>query len=57
MANLTLGFALAKLDGDGNVAHTTDFRRVYASLIEGWFGYPDSKALLSGYFSPLALSG
>ena len=57
MANLTLGFALAKLDADGNVAHTTDFRRVYASLIEGWFGFQDSKALLSGDFSPLALSG
>ena len=46
-----------ELDADGNVAHTTDFRRVYASLIEGWFGYQDSRALLSGDFSPLAMFG
>jgi uncharacterized protein (DUF1501 family) len=43
------------LDAGGNVAHTTDFRHVYASLIEGWFGYQDSKTLLSGDFSPLPL--
>ena len=40
--------SLTALDADGNAAHTTDFRRVYASLIEGWFGYPQSRALLSG---------
>ena len=49
--------SLAELDPDGNVAHTTDFRHVYASLIEGWFGYQDSKALLSGDFAPLAMFG
>lgn len=47
--------SLTELDAGGNVAHTTDFRRVYASLIEGWFGYPDSKALLSGEFAPLGI--
>ena len=47
--------SLTELDADGNVAHTTDFRRVYASLIEGWFGYQQSKALLSGDFAPLAM--
>jgi uncharacterized protein (DUF1501 family) len=47
--------SLTALDADGNVAHTTDFRRVYASLIEGWFGYPQSSALLSGDFAALAL--
>ena len=47
--------SLTELDSDGNVAHTTDFRRVYASLIEGWFGYQDSKALLSGDFAPMAM--
>ena len=46
-----------ELDADGNVAHTTDFRRVYASLIEGWFGYQQSRALLSGDFAPLAMFG
>ena len=30
---------------------------VYASLIEGWFGYRDSRALLSGDFAPLAMFG
>ena len=49
--------SLTELDADGNVAHTTDFRRVYASLIEGWFGYKESKALLPGDFAPLAMFG
>ena len=49
--------SLTELDADGNVAHTTDFRRVYASLIEGWFGHQHSRALLSGDFSPLAMFG
>ena len=47
--------SLAELDADGNVAHTTDFRRVYASLIEDWFGYKESKALLSGDFATLGM--
>ena len=47
--------SLTALDADGNVAHTTDFRRVYASLIEGWFGYRESKALLSGDFAALPI--
>ena len=47
--------SLTDLDGNGNVAHTTDFRRVYASLIEGWFGYQESKALLSGDFQALPI--
>ena len=49
--------SLTELDADGNVAHTTDFRRVYASLIEGWFGYADSKSLLSGEFAGLPIFG
>ena len=47
--------SLTDLNADGNVAHTTDFRRVYASLIEGWFNYPDSKGLLSGDFAKLPI--
>ncbi len=47
--------SLTELDADGNVAHTTDFRRVYASLIEGWFGYPQSRALLAGDFAALPI--
>jgi uncharacterized protein (DUF1501 family) len=49
--------SLTGLDADGNMAHTTDFRRVYASLIEGWFGDADSKRLLSGELASLPMFG
>ena len=49
--------SLTELDADGNVTHTTDFRRVYASLIKGWFGYQESRALLSGDFAAFAIFG
>jgi uncharacterized protein (DUF1501 family) len=42
---------LTDLDENGNMKYTTDFRQVYASLIEGWLGYADSKSLLSGQFN------
>ncbi len=41
---------LTDLDGDGNLRFTTDFRRVYATVIEGWLGHRDSKTLLGGDF-------
>ena len=44
------------LDIGGNVTYTTDFRRVYASLIDGWLG-ADSKTLLSGEFESFPLFG
>lgn len=40
---------------DGNMRHTTDFRRVYASLITEWLGSPDAKAVLKGDFAPLGV--
>jgi uncharacterized protein (DUF1501 family) len=43
--------SLTKLDG-GNLIHTTDFRRVYASMIAGWLGLRDSRSLLGGDFEP-----
>ncbi len=43
--------SLTGLD-DGNLRYTTDFRRVYASLIAGWLGYPDPALLLRGEFEP-----
>ncbi len=46
---------LTDLDENGNLKYTTDFRQVYASLIEGWLGYADSKSLLSGQFSTFPL--
>ena len=32
------GVASSQLDRQGNVRHTTDFRAVYKTLVEGWFG-------------------
>ena len=49
--------SLTDLDEGGNLKYTTDFRRVYASLIEGWLRYPDSKSLLSGDFKTFPLFG
>ncbi len=36
-------------DGD-NLRHTTDFRRVYATVAEGWLGYRDTGKLLGANF-------
>lgn len=41
------------VDGD-NLAHTTDFRQVYATMIEGWLGI-DSKQVLHGQFPQLPI--
>ncbi|HEV8646400.1 MAG TPA: DUF1501 domain-containing protein [Burkholderiales bacterium] len=41
---------LDALDEGDNLVFTTDFRRVYASVIEGWLGYRDTRQLLSGNF-------
>ncbi len=38
---------LTELD---NLRHTTDFRRVYATVTEGWLGYPDTGRLLGADF-------
>ena len=48
--------SLTNLDEDGNLKFTTDFRRVYASLIEGWLKH-DSKVLLGGDFKTFPLYG
>lgn len=37
---------------DGDVRYTTDFRQVYATLLERWFGV-DSRPVLGGSFAPL----
>ena len=36
---------LAALVDDGNVPYTTDFRRVYATVIDGWLGVPHEELL------------
>lgn len=48
--------SLETLD-DGNLIKTTDFRRVYASIIEEWMQYEDSKSILKKDFEPLGLMG
>ena len=42
--------SLTELDGGDNLVFTTDFRRVYASVIDGWLGCRDTEQLLSGKF-------
>ena len=47
--------SLADLDADGNVAHTTDFRRVYATVAQGWLGLQDTIPVVRGPFEPFAI--
>lgn len=47
--------SLTELDPGDNLVHTADFRRVYATVIQGWLGYPDTDKLLSGRFEPFAM--
>jgi uncharacterized protein (DUF1501 family) len=37
---------------DGDIKFHTDFRQVYATLLERWLGW-NSKAVLGGEFKPL----
>ena len=46
--------SLTDLD-DGNLKMTTDFRRVYATMIKEWMGFNDTKAILKGEFAPLGI--
>jgi uncharacterized protein (DUF1501 family) len=46
--------SLTDLD-DGNMKMTTDFRRVYATMIQEWLGYEDPQAILKGRFEPLGV--
>jgi uncharacterized protein (DUF1501 family) len=48
--------SLVDLD-DGNLVHTTDFRRVYATAISGWLGYDNTEPLLRGRFEPFPVFG
>ncbi len=43
---------LAALVDNGNVPYTTDFRRVYATIMDRWLGVP-SQELLGGRWDPL----
>ena len=48
--------SLTRLDAGDNLVHTTDFRRVYASLIEGWLG-ADAQHVLHGRFEGFPIFG
>ena len=48
--------SLVDLD-DGNLVHTTDFRRVYATAISGWLGFDNTESLLRGRFEPFPVFG
>ena len=45
--------SLARLDGEGNLLHTLDFRCVYATVLERWWTVP-SMPTLGGKFQPVA---
>jgi uncharacterized protein (DUF1501 family) len=42
--------SLTKLDPGGNLLYTTDFRRVYGTMIDGWLGLHNTRQLLNGEF-------
>ena len=44
--------SLAGRTADDNLVHTTDFRRVYATVTNGWLGLQDSAGVLNGRFEP-----
>jgi uncharacterized protein (DUF1501 family) len=46
--------SLTDLD-DGNMKITTDFRRVYATMIAEWLGCDDAERILKGRFDPLGV--
>jgi uncharacterized protein (DUF1501 family) len=46
--------SLTDLD-DGNMKMTTDFRRVYATMIKEWLGYDDTPKILKGDFGSLGV--
>jgi len=47
--------SLTKLDEGDNLIYTTDFRRVYATMIAGWLGLRDTHPLLNGEFEPFEM--
>jgi uncharacterized protein (DUF1501 family) len=46
--------SLTDLD-DGNLKYTTDYRRIYSTLIQGWMGHEHSSEVLKNEFSPIPL--
>jgi uncharacterized protein (DUF1501 family) len=46
--------ALSRLDGNGNLPFAVDFRNLYATALDGWWGM-DASAVLNGKFAALDL--
>ena len=42
--------SLTQLDEGDNLVYTTDFRRVYSTMISGWLGFKGTAAVLNGGF-------
>ena len=49
--------SLTELAEGDNLAYTTDFRKVYQSMTQGWLGHSDSNKLLGGNFGTFDLFG
>ena len=49
--------SLAERASDDNLIHTTDFRRTYATVADGWLGVKDTESLLRGRFEPFPVFG
>ncbi len=47
--------SLTALDAGDNLIYTTDFRRVYATMISNWLGLSNTRQLLNGSFEPFDL--
>jgi uncharacterized protein (DUF1501 family) len=48
--------SLTDLD-DGNLKYTTDYRRIYSTLIQGWMGHEQASTILRDQFSPIPMFG
>jgi uncharacterized protein (DUF1501 family) len=46
--------SLSELDAEGDLKHHTDFRRVYATILDQWLGC-SSREVLGGEFEPVGL--
>lgn len=49
--------SLTQLSGDGNLIHTTDYRQLYATLLNQWWGFSaaQTEAVLGGRFAAMPL--
>jgi uncharacterized protein (DUF1501 family) len=49
--------SLTQLDDGDNLIYTTDFRRVYSTMISGWMGFQNTASILNGDFETFAMFG